>query len=122
VELSVDNLDPCTLLTAVQRQQLGVRGGHLDNENFGGPLQGPSCYWSNTPASPDNTYTGGPVLNHGADFALGAEPLHSVDGFAATTTTSTGSDPNFYCGILVDVAPGKPSTRHTRTTPTTTRE
>lgn len=47
------------------------------------------------------------VLNQGAEYALGREPLRSVDGFAATTTGSVGSDPAYYCLMLVDVAPGQ---------------
>jgi hypothetical protein len=87
--------------------QFGVNGGTFENTDFGGPLQGADCVWSNLPKSPDNAFTGGPVTNHGAEFALGKEPLRTVDGFAATTTTSLGSDPNFYCLMLVDVAPGQ---------------
>ena len=79
-----------------------------NNEDFGGPLKGgPICLWTNTAERPDNEYAGSAVLNHGAEYALGNEPLRMVDGFAATTTTSLGSDPNFYCGLLVDVAPGR---------------
>jgi hypothetical protein len=47
------------------------------------------------------------VLGQGADYALGREPLRTVSGFAATTTGSTGSDPSYYCLMLVDVAPGQ---------------
>lgn len=66
------------------------------------------CLWSNYPAHPDNGLTGSAVLNHGAEYGLGYhEPLRSIDGFAATTTTSRGSDPNYFCAVLVDVAPGQ---------------
>jgi hypothetical protein len=103
VTLSLDNLvDPCSLLTPAQRQQLSVQGSGTSDEDFGGPLQGgPICLWVNTAEKPDNEYTGSAVLNHGAEYALGNEPLRMVDGFAATTTTSVGSDPNYYCGLLV---------------------
>jgi len=33
--------------------------------------------------------------------------MRTVDGFAATTTGSTGSDPEYYCLMLVDVAQGQ---------------
>jgi hypothetical protein len=107
VELRLDNVDPCSLLTDAQRSQLGVAQGTSNGPVYSGPLQGPICVWPNLALSPDNGWTGGVVLNHGADYALGREPLRSVDGFAATTTGSTGTDPAFYCLILVDVAPGQ---------------
>ena len=47
------------------------------------------------------------MLAQGAEYALGLEPLRSVDGFAATTTGSVGSDPAYYCLMLVDVEPGQ---------------
>ncbi|HEY2099757.1 MAG TPA: DUF3558 domain-containing protein [Pseudonocardia sp.] len=107
VELRLDGVDPCTLVTAAQRHQLGVNAGTTNSEDYGGPLKGRMCVWSNLPDSPDNAYTGGAILNHGAEFASGLEPLRMVDGFAATTTGSTGTDPTYYCGMLVDVAPGQ---------------
>jgi hypothetical protein len=78
-----------------------VNAGTFEDANYGGPLQGADCVWSNLPKSPDNAFTGGPVTNHGAEFALGKELLRSVDGFAATTTGSVGSDPGYYCLMLV---------------------
>jgi Protein of unknown function (DUF3558) len=107
VVLRLDTVNPCTLLTDSQRTELGVSAGQLMNGNGDTtPLQGLSCGWAGS-FRPDNGYIGGAVLNHGAEFALSAEPVRSVGGFAATTTTSTGSDPNFFCGLLVDVAPGQ---------------
>jgi len=108
VELSVDGVDPCSLLTTGQRAKLGVAAGHANPQStVDATLRGPSCTWLGVAEHPDNGYTGGLVLNHGAEFALGGEPLRSVDGFAATTITSTGSDPNYFCGVLIDIAPGK---------------
>jgi hypothetical protein len=95
------------LLNEAQRHELGVNAGMTNGENYGGPIQGPVCVWTNLPESPENGYTGGAILNHGAEYALGREPLRFVDGFAATTTGSIGTDPNHYCGMLVDVAPGQ---------------
>ncbi|MDT7664669.1 MAG: hypothetical protein QOD04_4225, partial [Pseudonocardiales bacterium] len=40
-------------------------------------------------------------------FALGREPMRTVDGYAATTTGSLGTDSTYYCLMLVDVAPGQ---------------
>ncbi|HEY0575761.1 MAG TPA: DUF3558 domain-containing protein [Pseudonocardia sp.] len=107
VELRLDGIDPCSLLTAAQRSQLGVNQGQPGHGSESSPLKGASCVWSNLPASPDNAWSGRLVLGQGADYALGLEPLRTVNGFAATTTGSAGSDPTFYCGMLVDVAPGQ---------------
>jgi hypothetical protein len=63
--------------------------------------------WLSLSQHPAEGYTATAVLNQGAEVALSAEPLRSVDGFAATTTTSPGSSPRRFCGLLVDVAPGQ---------------
>lgn len=107
VELRLDGVDPCSLLTDAQLREFGVYRASSDQSEPDSPIQGPGCLWSNFPAKPDNGYSGSAVLNHGAEYALGREPLRSIDGFAATTTTSTGSDPNYYCAVMVDVAPGQ---------------
>jgi hypothetical protein len=65
------------------------------------------CVWPSLADTPDNGWTGGEILNHGAEYALGREPLRTVGGFAATTTGSTGANPAYYCLMLVDVAPGQ---------------
>jgi hypothetical protein len=107
VELRLDGVNPCSLLTDAQRARFGLSPGDLDpGSDPTAELQGPACTWAGS-LHPDNGYVGGTVLNHGAEVALSAEPLRSVGGFAATTTTSMGSDPNFWCGVLVDVAPGQ---------------
>jgi hypothetical protein len=108
VELRLEGVDPCSLLTDAQQKQLGVRGGTaVGIEASSGPLRGPSCSWDNFPQRPSNGYFGRAVLTQGAEFSLGLEPLRTVDGFAATTAGSTGSDSAYLCGILVDVAPGQ---------------
>lgn len=33
--------------------------------------------------------------------------MRLVQGFAATSTTSIGSDPRWYCTMFVDIAPGQ---------------
>jgi len=105
VVLSLDSVNPCSLLTADQRTQLKVRAGTQDTDTSG-PLQGPSCTWFSVAQHPADGYDGTVVLNHGADFARGGD-LVMVDGFGALTTTSLGSDPNYFCGLLVDVASGQ---------------
>jgi uncharacterized protein DUF3558 len=105
-ELRLDGVDACTLLTDDQKRQFNIASGS-SVVNDSGPRHGSICLWTTYAFHPDNHWTGGTDLNLGADYALGLEPLRSVDGFAATTTTSLGSDPNYYCAVLVDVAPGQ---------------
>ena len=107
VELRLDGVDPCSLLTVAQRAQLGVNGGLSVPSTHVTSLSGDSCTWSNLPETPDNAYLGRTVLGQGAEYASGREPLRVVDGFAATTSGSTGTDPAHYCAVLVDVAPGQ---------------
>jgi Protein of unknown function (DUF3558) len=107
VELRLDGVDPCSLVTMAQRSQLGVNQGQAARGSESSALRGSSCVWSNIPDSPDNAWSGRLVLGQGAEYALGREPLRTVDGFAATTTGSMGSDPAYYCLMLVDVAPGQ---------------
>jgi len=106
VELRLDGVDPCTLLTDAQRARLEAGPGTPDTDQ-NGPLPGKVCTWLGATLHPDQGYDVTLALTQGAEFALGGEPLRSVDGFAATTTTSIGSDPNYFCGLLVDVAPGQ---------------
>jgi len=94
------------LVTAAERATLGVAAGTPGTDTTG-PLQGKVCTWMSTSMHPDQAYSGAAAIHQGAEFALGAEPLRTVGGFAATTTISTGSDPNYFCGLLVDVAPGQ---------------
>lgn len=106
VELRLNGVDPCSLLTPDQKRQFNIGSGNSVASDSG-PLQGSICVWLTFTKHPDNHWTGTTDLNQGAEYALGREPLRSVDGFAATTTTSLGSDPNYYCAVMVDVAPGQ---------------
>lgn len=107
-QLRLNGVDPCALLTAAERAMLGVGAGHASRtDTADSTVQGASCLWLSLTQHPAEGYTATAVLNQGAEVALSAEPLRSVDGFAATTTTSVGSDPNHFCGLLVDLAPGQ---------------
>jgi len=103
--LSLDDVDPCSLLTDTQRAQLQVRRGSPDTDSSG-PFKGRVCTWLDQ-NDPNAGYDGTAALHQGAEFALGGEPVRSVGGFAATTTVSAGTDPNRFCGLLVDVASGQ---------------
>jgi len=107
LDLTLGGIDPCSLLTGAQRGQLGVNQGVPARGSESSPLKGDSCAWSNLPERPDNAWLGRVVLGQGAEFALGLEPLRTVSGYAATTTGSVGTDSNYYCLMLVDVAPGQ---------------
>ena len=108
LELRLDGIEPCSLLTEAQAGRLGVNSGTAaDASASSGPLRGPSCLWSNFPNSPDASFLSRAVLTQGAELGLGREPLRTVDGFAATTEGSIGTDPSHYCLMLVDVAPGQ---------------
>ena len=108
MELRLDGVDPCTLLTSNQRSALGVGTGQASTTRpSDGTVQGAACLWLSLSQHPAEGYTATAALNQGAEVALSAEPLRSVDGFAATTTTSSGSDPRHFCGLLVDVARGQ---------------
>jgi hypothetical protein len=108
VELRLDGVNPCSLLTDAQaKQQLDTNGGFFGADEGGSPVAGDMCLWSNFPRRPDNEWSATTVLHQGAEFALGKEPLRTVDNFAATSSGSTAADPARYCGMLVDVAPGQ---------------
>jgi hypothetical protein len=107
-ELRLDSVDPCTLLTTTQRSTLGVGTGQASpTRPADTTVQGAGCLWLSLSQHPAEGYTATAVLNQGAELALSAEPLRLVDGFAATTSTSPGSDPRHFCGLLVDVAAGQ---------------
>jgi hypothetical protein len=105
--LRLAGIDPCTLLTSAQYRQLGVNPGVRSDYEPGRPLQGTACQWDTQKAHQRIGYGGSLVTNRGAEYALGAEPLRAVGGYAATTTGSALSDPQWYCAMLVDVAPGQ---------------
>lgn len=104
--LPLAGVNPCMLLTAPQRGPLGIDAGHADSgANDTGPFHGPTCTWLAVSPPPDDNYSATAILDHGVE--LGTQPTRSVAGYTATTTTSTGTDPNFFCGFLIDVADGQ---------------
>jgi hypothetical protein len=106
--LDLAGVNPCALLTDAQLGTLGVQPGRLDRSNDAAPVHKSSfCIWSSPRVRPDYGYTGGLADNVGAEYALGLEPLRSVQDFAATTGGSIGTDKRWYCSMLVDVGPGR---------------
>lgn len=103
----VDGVDPCGLLTEAQRSQFGVGAGQPSSTDYGGPNKGPSCAWLSLTPPPDYGYSARAVLNRGVDAVHSQEPPRVVDGFAAVTTGTIGTDPAIYCQIFLDLAPGK---------------
>jgi hypothetical protein len=105
-DLSVDGINPCDLLTEAQYRGLGLNTGTpVPDSGSGSPTSGEGCLWTNFPDRPDNAW-GAVVLPHtGADYAMGGDPIRFVDGFAATTGGTAGTDQDHYCAMLVDVAP-----------------
>jgi hypothetical protein len=104
-ELPLAGVNPCDLLTESQYRKLGATGGLFDRSSGESPTAGDGCLWTNFPDKPDNQWGASTLLSTGAEYSLGLEPLRSVDGFAATTAGSAGTDRNFFCGMLIDVAP-----------------
>jgi hypothetical protein len=101
------------LLTSGQQAQLGVAGGHRRDYKPDLPLQGTVCDWSNFPARQKEVdQSVSLVTNRGAEFALGAEPLRMVGGYAATATSSALGKAQYECLLLVDVAPGRSMMSH----------
>ena len=65
------------------------------------------CVWNSLTTHPDYGYTARLVLNHGVETATSQEPPRTVDGYGAVTVGTEGTTPVSYCGIFVDIAPGK---------------
>ena len=106
-ELRMDGVAPCSLLAAAQIPELGTNPGRFVRETAGGSLGGDSCSWTNFPERPDLDWRGGATFKNGAELLFGREPLRTIDGYTATTTSSLATDPSYNCILLVDVAPGQ---------------
>lgn len=105
--LRIQGIDPCSLLTSDQSFKLGVERGRRNDFRPDSPLEGTDCDWSTLGSRRRIGYSAGLLLNRGAEFALGSEPLRAVGGYAATSTSSALFDPQWHCYLLVDVGPGQ---------------
>ena len=107
VELRLDAVDPCALLSSSQQQQLGLHQQSLTAS--ADPLGGKDCAWGNSDA-PENGYSARTITGHGAEYALGSTTgtqLVEVGGFGAVATAGAYTDPNYQCVVVIDVAPGQ---------------
>lgn len=105
-ELRLDQVNPCGLLTEIQRAKLGVNQGKLSSDGFG--LHYSVCQWSTPLSLHLSWYLVRLRTQDGADEALDSKlgsQVVQVGGFAAVQTSGSGLDPDKHCVILVDVAP-----------------
>lgn len=109
-ELRLDHIDPCTLLTRAQKQQLGLResgGRGVDGDGLGSP----DCVWTaQEPTAVDNSWLVRTVTKRGAGYALSSAAgakIEQIAGFPAVQSWSDRDDPRFHCIYLIDVAQGQ---------------
>jgi hypothetical protein len=71
LEMRLDGIDPCALLTAAQRSTLGVGPGQASTTSpSDSTVQGAACLWLTVEQHPAEGYTATAVLNQGAEVAL----------------------------------------------------
>lgn len=107
-ELPLTGLDPCTVLTDQQLDELGVgnpRAGVSPDE-----FASQQCLWSRFPAEPQDYYLVRLAVGRDARDALRSTTgatVRDVAGFAAVETVSPESLPERNCVLFVDVAAGE---------------
>lgn len=107
-ELPLDGLDPCSLLTGVQRGQLGL--GDPRPSTSSDEFNSLVCQWSRFPEEPRDLFLAGLLTRRDAAYFLGSTTgarVGAVDGFAAVETVSPGTLPDRNCALFVDVAAGQ---------------
>ena len=110
VDLPLDNVNPCTLLTATQTNHFRFKKGSASFDT-----NGPVCNWSTSP--PRGVWTVALDLDEGADSALhnnalpsGAPGPHeatqtTLDGYGMIETGDTMFGSDSACILYIDVAP-----------------
>lgn len=104
VELPLDGVQPCSLLSAEQRSALGVpdKGQSAPNSDL---LGSDTCLWSGSAAPPHGSPQATAVTGHGVDyFRTPEDRVIEVDGMPALETASPDLDRASHCWVLVDVA------------------
>jgi len=109
VAIAVDDVDPCTLIRKDQYQKYDILGGSYIPVHETGWVHGPLCFWVSTyNHQGSDSYTSRVVTDHGIEYALNdQEPYRIIEGYAAQPLVSPGSDPSHWCGMMVDIAPGR---------------
>jgi hypothetical protein len=108
--MPLDGVDPCSVITADQRQDLGL-SARTDAEAESDALGSPDCLWNSATRGSAESYLVRLITKRGTDYYLDNEnPVRviAVSGFSAVETTSPlrPSDQD-HCLVLVDVAAGQ---------------
>lgn len=107
-EVRLDDVDPCSLLTAEQLRRLDVRGGQFRPAD---DRYGANCRWVHSPQEPVEAYLIALDVSSGIETSFdnpgGSAPI-TVAGFPAIETESPELRlPDTQCIVVVDVAPGQ---------------
>lgn len=105
-DIPVAAIDPCSLLTVPQREELQV--GRPFFEPPDGRIE-QSCGWTRSPEEPIEGYTASPSLGNPAallEAGRGAREI-AVGGFPAVEVQSMYTSDGDSCTVLVDVAPNE---------------
>lgn len=108
VELRLDKIDPCTLLTPSVQAQLGVQ--QATSVNDADEFHSLNCLWDNNGGVPDNTWQARAVTKQGAEYSLDSvTPVRvvRVGGFAAVESSSPTLVGDTHCILVIDVAQGQ---------------
>lgn len=106
VDIPVAAIDPCSLLTEPQREELQV--GRPFFEPPDGRIE-QTCSWTRSPEEPIEGYNVGPSPGHPAallESGRGAREI-VVTGFPAVEVQSMYTSDGDACTVLVDVAPNE---------------
>lgn len=109
VELRLDGIDPCTLLTPAQKAKLGLDepgASSADSDQIGSP----ACDWLRSTVRPYGGLLIRTTVRQGVPDRMGSdqpEQIIDIGGFPALQTTGSFIDPQAHCLVLVDVAPGQ---------------
>lgn len=106
-ELPLDAVEPCALLSAAQRAQLGVSAGKSAEQTD--ELGSRACLWASH-GNPDNRWMAQLVGKRGANYALGSiegAQVVTISGYGAVQTTSPDANFRRHCILVIDVAEGQ---------------
>lgn len=107
VELRLDGIQPCGLLSAMQLSALGIpdKGQTAPNSDL---LGSNSCLWAGSAMPPHGSPQVTAVTKQGVEYFRNPEDrVIDVDGMPALEAASPDLDPASHCLVLVDVAAGQ---------------